>query len=435
MNENMMAIISQSVSTTVMNLLLFLFYRKIYEPKFQSRIVYIIAFIVTTALFIAVNQLSNFLNAPLINTIYSFVYFNLASVVLFMNNLKKTFMYNSLYFLFLVFIDVLSVAFWSVIKGENFQSVLSNEQYLTISCMTNILIMVLMWQIFISILSKSELTVIKHKQIILLGVFTAFAAFVEYNFAVRINNSKDGIITICVLLGFLILSVFLVYFTGEIIKAYNAKYESELMQTQSKMQFEHYAEINRKYEESRRVIHDIKKHLSVLESLTAIEGNKKAEEYREVIENEVDSLFSGFQCSNQILSIIMSQKIMVAESEDIKVNTEVEDIMFDFISDIDITAIFANLWDNAIEACCKVEPSGRFVNIIIGRVNDFVVISFENAFDGVLHEKGGKLFSTKEQHEGVGVSIIKSSVEKYKGTLVIEHDENMFKANALIPLA
>lgn len=126
---------------------------------------------------------------------------------------------------------------------------------------------------------------------------------------------------------------------------------------------------------------------------------------------------------------------MVAESEDIKVNTEVEDIMFDFISDIDITAIFANLWDNAIEACRKVEPSGRFVNIIIGRVNDFVVISFENAFDGVLHEKGGKLFSTKEQHEGVGVSIIKSSVEKYKGTLVIEHDENMFKANALIPLA
>ena len=140
----MMAIISQSVSTTVMNLLLFLFYRKIYEPKFQSRIVYIIAFIVTTALFIAVNHLSNFLNAPLINTIYSIVYFNLASVVLFMNNLKKTFMYNSLYFLFLVFIDVLSVAFWSVIKGENFQSVLSNEQYLTISCMTNILIMVLM---------------------------------------------------------------------------------------------------------------------------------------------------------------------------------------------------------------------------------------------------------------------------------------------------
>lgn len=81
MSENVIAIIIQSVSTTVMNLLLFLFYRKIYEPKFQGKIVYIIAFISTTALFIAVNQFSNFLNAPLINTVYSFVYFNLASVV------------------------------------------------------------------------------------------------------------------------------------------------------------------------------------------------------------------------------------------------------------------------------------------------------------------------------------------------------------------
>lgn len=138
MNENVMAIISQSVSTTVMNLLLFLFYRRIYEPKFQNKTVYIFTFIATTALFITINQISNFLSAPLINTIYSFVYFNLASVVLFKCKLKKTFMYNSLYFLFLVFIDVLSVAFWSVIKGENFQSILSNAQYLIISCITNI---------------------------------------------------------------------------------------------------------------------------------------------------------------------------------------------------------------------------------------------------------------------------------------------------------
>ena len=121
MSENVMAIISQSVSTTVMNLLLFLFYRKIYEPKFQNKTVYIFAFIATTALFITINQISNFFSAPLINTIYSFVYFNLASVVLFKCNFKKTFMYNSLYFLFLVFIDVLSVALWSVINDENLE--------------------------------------------------------------------------------------------------------------------------------------------------------------------------------------------------------------------------------------------------------------------------------------------------------------------------
>ena len=50
----------------------------------------------------------------------------------------------------------------------------------------------------------------------------------------------------------------------------------------------------------------------------------------------------------------MSQKIISAETENIKVHTEIEDLLLDFIVDIDITAIFANLWDNAIEACKKV---------------------------------------------------------------------------------
>lgn len=83
----------------------------------------------------------------------------------------------------------------------------------------------------------------------------------------------------------------------------------------------------------------------------------------------------------------MSQKISAAENEMIKVNTKVEDILFDFVDDLDMTAIFANLWDNAIEANLKVETSERFINVIIGRVNDFIVISFENSFNGVIKKK------------------------------------------------
>lgn len=131
----------------------------------------------------------------------------------------------------------------------------------------------------------------------------------------------------------------------------------------------------------------------------------------------------------------MSQKIAAAENEMIKVNTKVEDILFDFVDDLDMTAMFANLWDNAIEASVKVEPSERFINVIIGRVNDFIVISFENSFNGIIKKKSEHLLSTKKEHEGVGVSIIKSSIEKYSGTITMRHDENIFKVEALIPVS
>ena len=167
-----------------------------------------------------------------------------------------------------------------------------------------------------------------------------------------------------------------------------------------------------------------------------MQSNKsdQAKEYSSLIEKNVDLLFNGFRCSNNILSIIMSQKISAAENEMIKVNTKVEDILFDFVDDLDMTAIFANLWDNAIEANLKVETSERFINVIIGRVNDFIVISFENSFNGVIKKKNGNLLSTKEKHEGIGVSIIKSSIEKYNGTIAMVHDEKVFKVEALIPV-
>ena len=60
--------------------------------------------------------------------------------------------------------------------------------------------------------------------------------------------------------------------------------------------------------------------------------------------------------------------------------------------------MFANLWDNTMEASLKVEASERFVNVVIDRVNAFIIISFENSFDGLVKGKNGNLLSTKEKH-------------------------------------
>ena len=90
----------------------------------------------------------------------------------------------------------------------------------------------------------------------------------------------------------------------------------------------------------------------------------------------MDVLFEGFQCSNKILSVIMSQKISEAENLSIKVETKIEDILFEFVNDLDLTAIFANLWDNAIEACQKIKVEDRFIRILIGRVNVFLCYLF-----------------------------------------------------------
>lgn len=434
MNDVTIKLLIQILSSGVTNLLMFLLFYKLYKPKYRSKVIYVVAFVCTTVCIILVNRLFMIINIAYFNSLFLFMYASMLSFFMFKAKANKTFIYNAIYIIISVFVDIGSVLLCSIVTGKDFETISHEIKYIMMFNSFYCLIMVIVWAIFISIVIKNHLESIKLKQICLIALFVLFALFVEYNFTIRINSMEDVIIDLLVLIGFLIAAIYVVYFTNEIARAYKERYEYALMKNQNELQLEHYMEINKKYEKSRVIIHDIKKHLEVLNSLNDF-NNEQAKEYGSIIEKEVDLLFGGFQCSNKILSIIMSQKIAAAENEMIKVNTKVEDILFDFVDDLDMTAMFANLWDNAIEASVKVEPSERFINVIIGRVNDFIVISFENSFNGIIKKKSEHLLSTKKEHEGVGVSIIKSSIEKYSGTITMRHTENIFKVEALIPVS
>lgn len=198
------------------------------------------------------------------------------------------------------------------------------------------------------------------------------------------------------------------------------------------MQMSHYVELDNRYEMSRKIIHDFKKHLDTLEELKN-RDNEKAYDYEVMVEREIDSLFMCFKCSNKVLSIVMSQKIALAQKNKIKVTTDVEDISLDFISDFDITALFANIWDNAIEACCKVDEQSRFIEFVMKKVNGFILINIKNSYNGNIKTDKEHILSTKSNHAGVGLSIIKSVTEKNGGLFVEEHTDSEFKIEITLP--
>ncbi len=433
MNDSVARILIQILSSSTTNLLMFLLFYKLYKPKYHNKAVYIIAFFFSTVCIVLVNQFFIRINIAYFNSIFLFIYACLLNLSMFKEKTKKTFAYNALYIIVSVFADASAVLLCSVVTGNDFATITNDIKCVLLFNSFYCMFMVIVWVIFISIIMKGHLETIKSKQLLLIGLFVLFALFVEYNFTIRINDISDVMIDLFILIGFLIVSIYIVYFTGEIARAYKDKYEYELMKNQSQLQLEHYIEMNNRYEKSRVVMHDIKKHLEVLKSLRSFDS-EQAKEYGNVIEKEVDLLFGGFQCSNRILSVIMSQKIFEAENLSIRVETKIEDILFESIDDLDLTAMFANLWDNAIEACRKLKTEERFIRILIGRVNGFYVICFENSFNGCVKKRFDSIISTKESHEGVGLSIIQASAEKYSGTFNVFNDDKTFKVEILLPI-
>ena len=192
--------------------------------------------------------------------------------------------------------------------------------------------------------------------------------------------------------------------------------------------------INMKYNQSIKIIHDMKKNLRVYEDL---KDNQRADDYKQTLENEIGKLFRGYQCSNTILSIIISQSLSQAEREHIIVDVKMEDLSLSFITDLDITAIFANLWDNAIEACKDMEEGKRHIDFIMRKVNGFIIVNMENVYfiNKLVFDKKGRIVTSKEDHMGVGLSIVESVVEKYNGFFHINKNvQDKFVVELTIPI-
>lgn len=429
MTDKILPLISSSVLAAIVYVFIFLIFRKLYTPKYKTKAVYVLSLITA----VICMRLINLVGIPLLNISYTFISINVLSLILYKDSFKRMILHNTLITLITFFCDVSTVVVWSIIKGETLINVLSDSQLMIISNLLNIMMLFLAYRIYVTVIGNDELEMIHYNEIIVLIVMTLFEIFVSHKFVMRVSGKSDGIDLIIILLGFLLFNIFIAGIIGKLSNEYKSKYELNLSKKQNEIQLLHYQEVNSKYKESRKTVHDIKKHLSVITALQSAD-KERAEKYGSLIEKEVDDLFFNFKCSNEILSIVMSQKIISAEAENIKVHTEIEDLLLDFIVDIDITAIFANLWDNAIEACRKLNIDDRYIKVSMSKINGFIIINVENSYDGKLKERKNKLLSTKNNHDGVGVNIVQSTVEKYNGVFSIKHTDNIFKAEITIPI-
>lgn len=428
--------VSLCLTTILTNLLIFRFFAEVYQIKIKTKYMVAIFFVIATAIHLFVNRTVLHFNLPsFFNTLYGIIHINVWSSILCKEKLKRKLLLNMVCYLIMCVTEILSVSMWTVIESISFENVLTSDKYIIFSCALNLLLMFLACNIYIYVLSRNrkELTKIKTTQIILLLLLTVFEIFVVYTYTLKINSYLDGIISIIMLVGFIAFDFAITYIIEMMAQFYEDKMELQLIRTQSELQLANYIETDKKYQESQKVIHDIKKHLYTLRKLSNID-NEKAENYCKLIEEGMDSLVVGFRCTNQILSIVMSQKIAVAENENIKVKTDVADLALDFIDDVDVTAIFANLWDNAIDACRKVADEDRFINVIVGQKSDFVMICFENSYNGIIKKEDSKIKSVKKDHTGWGLSILKTTAEKYGGMFFTEYDDKVFDAKVMIPI-
>lgn len=93
--------------------------------------------------------------------------------------------------------------------------------------------------------------------------------------------------------------------------------------------------------------------------------NDEYDEFLDELENAADEVFDYIDTNNHALSTALTQKSMICRQKDIPFNAMADGEGIDFMSDIDIYTLFANLLDNAIEASDAISPKKRGIFLVV----------------------------------------------------------------------
>ena len=209
---------------------------------------------------------------------------------------------------------------------------------------------------------------------------------------------------------------------------YLASYICDSMQTayraqELQMQKDYYKDRIRDEERVRRIYHDMKNHLLILESQPGTDETKRAaRELQEKISDYENYVHTG----NEFLDIIIRDKSAKAREKHIDFNAVIHFENGDFIEPLDISTIFGNAIDNAIESSEKLPEERRLVTVKAAKIRDMLMITAEN---NMQEDQGIPEGTTKEDRflHGFGIPNIKKAVEKYDGQCSVSAEDGVFR--------
>lgn len=193
-------------------------------------------------------------------------------------------------------------------------------------------------------------------------------------------------------------NMFLLYFMKYLDERNFYKLRTEMTGQQEKLLFESYEVQKNDYMKAVSVIHDVRKHINIIESLYRNAQDEEALNYTKQINDMLKPLVPVEFVNNPVLNCLLSDKIRTAEQQEILFEIDVSAAEVNFMEPLDITTLFGNLLDNAMTARkqCKNE---RYIGLCLQRHTDLLYARVENSVLKAVPIKGGNIVESREKSE------------------------------------
>lgn len=225
----------------------------------------------------------------------------------------------------------------------------------------------------------------------------------------------------------LVMNIFIFWYYDESLKKEIMYSKLKFEYDQEKNYITYQKRLNEQYENNRLLIHDIKKHLSAINDLTSIGDISRIKSYIDILIDSSDLKENIRVSDHDFLNALILRYTTECQNQNISFFTNIRAKTIDFMSENDITSIFCNLIENAMEAAIHTDNS--FIELTV-RNNEnnqnMLIISMKNTCYNNPFSIANTLVSKKSNgnDHGLGLRIIKNTLNKYHGDMNCRYDED-----------
>jgi len=218
------------------------------------------------------------------------------------------------------------------------------------------------------------------------------------------------------------------------VKEIQMRFEKDTLRNIMDMQYKNYKLSKESIDIVNQKYHDLKHQINLLKSGA---DSEKAGEYLEQMEREIKIYETQNKTGNKVLDTILTSKSMHCQRHGIELKFMGEGQLLNFMEDMDISALFGNMLDNAIESVVKIKDrQKRLISLHVIQDKQFIRIRTENYCEENVQFQDGIPITTKKdkRFHGYGMKSMKKIVEKYGGSVMAGKANNWFELKILIPM-
>ena len=417
---------------------LYIFLNEMMEKKQDiPRYVMYIGIVVVSSIVSGLTWISMF---SMIKTVACYILYIMFVIIFYEGKNRIKLFWATIYFIVLSLIDVVSLYLISyIIKQDIITIGLTINWYRIIYCIFAKLILFILIKLFIKTTRKSLEYVPAKFWRMIIGIFVVSLISMITILEVGIRIKADeivGLFLVIVSVGILVLTITIYQIFQYICNYFERENQYVIIEYQNQMMIEATLERDETHKEIRKIWHDFNNHISCIDMLLQMDNIKRAREYISQMKLNSENVTFEIKTGNEIADAVINQKYMKAKKHQIEFSVQGflgEDIG---INAVDLCALMSNGIDNAIEANLKIEDeSKRNIQIYMKPYKDYLLIEIINTVKEEIQQKEILETTKKDKNKhGFGMLNMKKIVEKYKGYLRYNCENNHFNLSIMLKI-